>query len=172
MPSEADTCRMFVVPKLPASGWESEPHSILGQCPIAGDHIVPQGKGHICHPPKCVNYSASTDHTNEKVRSLCATSEELSTVWLDLKQRDKVLETISDREIDFQTIILAGKPDTAPIDLLCHLAYNALVLTRRQRTERMVKQEINFFSQFRPEAQEILVELMEKHAEDRELHVT
>jgi hypothetical protein len=28
MPTEADTCRMFVVPKLHASGWESVTHSI------------------------------------------------------------------------------------------------------------------------------------------------
>lgn len=29
--SEADACRMFVTPKLVASGWESEPHSLAEQ---------------------------------------------------------------------------------------------------------------------------------------------
>jgi hypothetical protein len=31
MPSEADTCRKFVVPKLQAAGWDNDPHSIAEQ---------------------------------------------------------------------------------------------------------------------------------------------
>jgi type I restriction enzyme, R subunit len=31
MPNEADTCRRYVVPKLPAAGWEDEPHRINEQ---------------------------------------------------------------------------------------------------------------------------------------------
>ena len=46
MPTEADACRKFVVPKLQASGWETEPHSILEQRPITDGRIVPRGKGY------------------------------------------------------------------------------------------------------------------------------
>jgi hypothetical protein len=49
MPTEADTCRKFVVPKLQASGWETEPHSILEQRPITDGRIVPRGKDDITH---------------------------------------------------------------------------------------------------------------------------
>jgi type I restriction enzyme R subunit len=31
MSTEADTCRKFVVPKLQAAGWDSDPHSIAEQ---------------------------------------------------------------------------------------------------------------------------------------------
>jgi restriction endonuclease S subunit len=31
MSTEADTCRKFVVPKLKAAGWDSDPHSIAEQ---------------------------------------------------------------------------------------------------------------------------------------------
>jgi len=30
-PTEADTCRLYVVPKLQAAGWDAEPHSIAEQ---------------------------------------------------------------------------------------------------------------------------------------------
>jgi hypothetical protein len=30
-PTEADTCRKFVQPKLQAAGWDNEPHSIVEQ---------------------------------------------------------------------------------------------------------------------------------------------
>ena len=56
MPSEADTCRKFVVPLLQAAGWDSEPHSIAEQRTITDGRIVPVGKGFIRKPPKRVDY--------------------------------------------------------------------------------------------------------------------
>jgi type I restriction enzyme R subunit len=111
-----------------------------------------------------------TDYTAEKVRSLCANPEELRARWADLEQRAEVIEALQDRGIDFQTLALqAGKPDADPFDLLCHLAFNAPVRTRRQRAERVKREENGFFEQFGSEAQEILSELLEKYAVDEEL---
>jgi len=66
----------------------------------------------------------------------------------------------------------AGKPDADPLDLLCHLAFNAPVFTRRQRADRMKKQQADFFNYFAPEAREILNELLERYAADGELQFT
>jgi type I restriction enzyme R subunit len=66
----------------------------------------------------------------------------------------------------------AGQPDADPFDLLCHLAFNAPVLTRRQRADRMKKQQAAFFGYFAPEAREILNDLLEKYAADGELQFT
>jgi type I restriction enzyme R subunit len=63
----------------------------------------------------------------------------------------------------------AGKPDADPFDLLCHLAFNAPMLTRRQRADRVKRQQTAFFNYFQLEAQEILSELLEKYAADREV---
>jgi hypothetical protein len=54
MPSEADTCRKFVVPKLQAAGWDNDPHSIAEQRTVTDGRIVPVGKGFIRKPPKRV----------------------------------------------------------------------------------------------------------------------
>jgi len=50
MPNEADTCRHFVVPKLQAAGWDTDPHSITEQrCfsdevpPARAAVVVPDG---------------------------------------------------------------------------------------------------------------------------------
>ena len=66
----------------------------------------------------------------------------------------------------------AGKPDADPFDLLCHLAFNAPLLTRRQRADRVKRQQTAFFSYFAPEAREILNDLLEKYALDGELQFT
>ena len=54
--SEADTCRKFVVPKLLAGGWDTDPHSIAEQRTITDGRIVPVGKGFIRKPPKRLDY--------------------------------------------------------------------------------------------------------------------
>jgi type I restriction enzyme R subunit len=56
MPTEADTCRKFVVPKLQSAGWDNEPHSIAEQRSITDGRIIPVGKGFIRKPPKRVDY--------------------------------------------------------------------------------------------------------------------
>ena len=56
MLTEADTCRKFVVPKLQAAGWDTDPHSIAEQRTITDGRIVPVGKGFVRKPPKRVDY--------------------------------------------------------------------------------------------------------------------
>jgi integrase len=56
MPTEADTCRTDVVPRLQAAGWDDEPHSIAEQRTITDGRIVPIGKGFIRRAPKRVDY--------------------------------------------------------------------------------------------------------------------
>jgi type I restriction enzyme R subunit len=54
--SEADTSRKFIIPKLQASGWDDDPHSIAEQRSITDGRIVPVGKGFVRKPPKRVDY--------------------------------------------------------------------------------------------------------------------
>ncbi len=42
--NEADTCRKYVVPKLQAAGWDTEPHSIAEQRTFTDGRIVPHGQ--------------------------------------------------------------------------------------------------------------------------------
>jgi len=114
-----------------------------------------------------------TDYTAEKVRTLCASPDELRARWADAGQRAEIVQQLAERGIDFQHVAAqAGKPDADPFDLLCHLAFNAPVLTRRQRADRLKKQETAFFKYFAPEAREILNDLLEKYAVDGELQFT
>ena len=114
-----------------------------------------------------------TDYTGDKVRSICPSTLDLRARWSDPEQRADIIEQLHERGIDFQTLAKqAGKPDADPFDLLCHLAYNAPMLTRRQRADRVKKQQVGFFNYFAPESREILNDLLEKYAADGELQFT
>ena len=49
--------------------------------------------------------------------------------------------------------------------MLCHLAWNAPLLTRRQRAERAGRQTQDLFAQYGDTAREVLVLLLDKYTE-------
>src|SRR3984893_8546042 len=54
--SEADTGRIYIIPKLVGAGWDTDPHSIAEQRTITDGRIVPVGKGFVRKTPKRVDY--------------------------------------------------------------------------------------------------------------------
>ena len=54
--NEADTCRIYVEPKLREAGWESPPHSVASQPVIAPGRIIPQGRSAKRQPAQRPDY--------------------------------------------------------------------------------------------------------------------
>jgi len=112
---------------------------------------------------RCVQY---TDFTAEKVRTMFATAADLRHQWADARRRGEIIAQLEERGIDFQALAeAAGQPDADPFDLLCHVAYNAPLRTRRERADRLRKDKQDFFDTYGPEARAILNELLDKYAE-------
>ncbi len=107
-----------------------------------------------------------TQYVADTVRTLYTDADDLRRRWSDFEQRSAVVEKLQERGIDFQELAAAaGKPEADPFDLLCHVAYDAPLRTRRERAERLRKDEHDFFDRFGPEARTIIHELLEKYAE-------
>ncbi len=100
-------------------------------------------------------------------------AQELRARWGDATERTGISEQLADRGVDFQAVAAqAGQPAADPFDLPCHLAFNAPVLTRRQRADRVKKKQTGFFNYLGPEAREILEDLLEKYATHGETEFT
>jgi type I restriction enzyme R subunit len=107
-----------------------------------------------------------TDYTAEKVRTLYRSAAELRQAWADPHDRAAIIERLADRGIDFDELArAASQPDADPFDLLCHVAFNAPLRTRRERAQALRSEKKDFFDQYGPEARAILNELLEKYAE-------
>jgi type I restriction enzyme R subunit len=107
-----------------------------------------------------------TDYARDKVKALYRSSEALEGDWRELRQRRAILSALAERGINLQRLgEVAGVPDADPLDLLCHLAFNGPLRTRRERAERLARKHEDFFDRYGPEAREILHELVEKYAE-------
>ena len=107
-----------------------------------------------------------TDYTGDKVRTLYPNASELHADWLDPQRRAEIVERLEEKGIDLDTLGEAvGKPEADPFDLLCHLAYSAPLRTRRERADRVKRDQDAFFERFGPEARTVLDALLEKYAE-------
>jgi type I restriction enzyme R subunit len=107
-----------------------------------------------------------TKYVGDAVRTLYTDPDDLRRRWSDFEQRSEVVSRLEEKGIDFRELAdVTGHPDADPFDLLCHLAFNGPLRTRRERAERLRREKTDFFDQFGPEAREILNELLDKYAE-------
>lgn len=106
------------------------------------------------------------DYTADTVRTLYPTAAILRKQWADPAARSSILQRLAERGIDFAELaIVTEQPDADPFDLLCHVAFNAPLRTRRERAERLRLDRQDFFERYGPDARSILDELLDKYAE-------
>ena len=106
------------------------------------------------------------DYTKEQVRTLYRSAFEIQQRWVSSEQRSQIIDELSDRGIDFEDLKrVTNHPNADPFDLLCHLAFDAPVLTCKQRAERLRSRHPNFFEQYGSDAKEILEVLLQSYTE-------
>ena len=107
-----------------------------------------------------------TEYSGRAVRSMYPTRDALQSAWADPDARAEVLRELTERGISFDELAASSdQPDADPFDLLCHLAWNAPLLTRRQRADRAAKATQDLFSQYGGTAREVLSLLLDKYIE-------
>jgi type I restriction enzyme R subunit len=107
-----------------------------------------------------------TDYAAETVRTLWPSAQELRARWANAEQRNEIIQALAERGVSFDELAEQSKqPEADPFDLLCHLAFNAPLRTRRERAQRVRQDRKDFFERYSPEARQILDELLEKYAQ-------
>lgn len=110
--------------------------------------------------------SRFSEYAAEKVRTLYPSAADLRKNWADPALRAEIIAKLEERGIDFDPLREeSNQPEADAFDLLCHLAFNGPLRTRRERADRVRKEERDYFDKFGPEAKAILTDLLEKYAE-------
>lgn len=106
------------------------------------------------------------DYTGEVVRSLFIDVSEFRHRWSKPERRAEILIELEDKGIKVAEAGEAfGNPEADPFDLLCHLAWNAPVLTRKERAARLLQETPSFMDAYGEHARQILDTLLTKYAE-------
>lgn len=107
-----------------------------------------------------------TEYSGRTIRSLYPERADLQSAWTDPDTRSEVLRELSERGISFEELaVSANQPDVDPFDLLCHLAWNTPLLTRRERAKRARQAAPDFFGQYSETAREVLSLLIDRYIE-------
>lgn len=115
------------------------------------------------HRQRVVKY---TDYTREKVCSMFTKAADLRSKWGIPEEREAIINSLKDHGIVLEDLMDATKMyDADRFDLLCHVAFNGPIRTRRERAESLRKNKKNFFEHYGPVARQILNEIVDKYIE-------
>jgi type I site-specific restriction endonuclease len=106
-----------------------------------------------------------TEYAADQVHTLYSAAQ-LRKGWTVPEERAAIVRSLAERGVTLEDLArAANQPDADPLDLLLHLAWNAPLRSRRERADRLRKEQKAFFDPFTPTAREVLNDLLEKYAE-------
>jgi type I restriction enzyme R subunit len=104
------------------------------------------------------------DYTRAALHGILSTPQALIARWLQREQREEIRARLEDEGIDLDALATAlGQPNLDSLDLLLQIAFGERPLTRRERADRVRREQADFFVRYGPVAREILEALLEKY---------
>ena len=127
-------------------------------------HIAEENRLVLEKEGKTLNVEEYVKYAGKEVVKKVAHAQDLRTLWIDPEKRKKFLEDLSQESIYPEVLAeLLKRPDLDGFDLLTHVAYGSVPLTRDERVEGLLNKEQRFLSAFPADAREIVYALIEKY---------
>jgi type I restriction enzyme R subunit len=104
------------------------------------------------------------DYTKNNVTKQYKTLEKFLNRWNNAEKKEAIIQELEEQGIFFDALKEEVGKDFDPFDLICHLAFEAKPLTRKERANNVKKR--NYFTQYGDKAQLVLNSLLDKYAED------
>ncbi|WP_069963737.1 EcoAI/FtnUII family type I restriction enzme subunit R [Lacunisphaera limnophila] len=103
------------------------------------------------------------DYSRKTVRSAYASLEDFLTVWRDAERKQAILEELAAKGVFLDELAEQVGRDYDAFDLVCHVAFEAPPLTRKERAEKVKKR--NVFGKYGGQARAVLDALLQKYAD-------
>lgn len=104
------------------------------------------------------------DYTKKNVIEKFATLETFLNSWKNADKKKAIVEALEQQGIFFEALKEEIGKDFDPFDLICHVAYEAKPLTRKERANNVNKR--NYFTKYGEKAQSVIKSLLDKYADD------
>ncbi|MEM7487142.1 MAG: DEAD/DEAH box helicase family protein [Bacteroidota bacterium] len=156
--------------------------------PEEGDYPAIEGGGHIINEPsgkiringvpvKIINEriqylgidgkiitESLRDYTKNNITKQFKTLDKFLNHWNQAEKKEAIIQELEEQGIFFDLLKEEVGKDFDPFDLICHLAFEAKPLTRKERANNVKKR--NYFTKYGQKAQAVLNSLLDKYAED------
>lgn len=105
------------------------------------------------------------DYTKTNIVGEFSSLDNFINEWSKQKKKEVIKNLLQERGIDLDMLKEdQGMADVDDFDFICHVAFNAKPLTRKERAEKVKKRD--FFSQYSGLAKEVLEALLEKYMDN------
>lgn len=104
------------------------------------------------------------DYTKKNVKGKYTSLETFLQSWNDADKKKIIVDSLEEQGVFFDILREEVGKDYDPFDLICHVAFDAKPLTRRERANNVKKR--NYFSKYGAQAQLVLNTLLDKYADD------
>ncbi|MDE0258185.1 MAG: DEAD/DEAH box helicase family protein [Gammaproteobacteria bacterium] len=103
------------------------------------------------------------DFTRRALRKRFASLDDFLNRWNGEERKQAILDEMASEGLPLAEILRELGKDLDPFDLICHIAFGAEPLTRRERAERVKKQDV--FTKYAGQARAVLDALLDKYAD-------
>jgi type I restriction enzyme R subunit len=103
------------------------------------------------------------DYTRKTVRTAYASLDDFLAVWNDAEKKQAVLEELATKGVFLDELAEQVGRQYDTFDLVCHIAFDAPPLTRKERAEKVKKR--NVFAKYGEKARAVLDALLQKYAD-------
>ncbi|MDD3772151.1 MAG: DEAD/DEAH box helicase family protein [Weeksellaceae bacterium] len=104
------------------------------------------------------------DYTKKSVNEKFKSLDNFLNRWNASEQKKAIIDELEDQGIFFEPLKEEVGKDFDPFDLICHVAFDAKPLTRKERAENVKKR--NYFTKYGVKAQAVINALLDKYSDD------
>lgn len=104
------------------------------------------------------------DYTKNNVIEQYQSLEKFLNTWNNAEKKEAIIQELEEQGIFFDALKDEVGKEFDPFDLICHVAFEAKPLTRKERANNVKKR--NYFTKYGDKAQAVLNSLLDKYAED------
>jgi type I restriction enzyme R subunit len=104
------------------------------------------------------------DYSRKHIRNEYASLDDFITKWNHTKKKEAIVKELEEYGIELPKLADEVGREYDAFDLICHIAYDAPPLTRRERAENVKKR--NYFTKYGDQARAVLEALLDKYADE------
>ncbi len=109
------------------------------------------------------------DFTKRALRKRFASLDDFLRRWKAAERKQAIIEELKAEGLDLEVITGELGKELDPFDLICHVAFDAKPLTRRERAENVKKRDV--FNKYGDQARAVLNALLAKYADEGVLNL-
>ena len=109
------------------------------------------------------------DFTRKALRRRFASLDDFLNRWNAVERKQAIIDEMAAEGLPLSVIVQELGKDLDPFDLVCHIAFDAKPLTRRERAENVKKRDV--FTKYGGQARAVLDALLDKYADDGVLNL-